>query len=196
MIKRHLISLICLLTMLSVVGLLSGCGASTATVSTPAPTATPFATATPAVTAYTSSDGQYSLKYPTGWMVKVTAAARTSGIVQFGDSAGNDQLSVEPLTVQAVPNYPTLLESALSNPANFQNTKVETTTHTTSYPSGAWTVTNATTIFFGEPYVVHLYATVHRGHTVLILTYAPSSSATSDQATYLDPMLISFTFLK
>ncbi len=198
MIKRPLISLICLLTMLSGVGLLSGCGPSKATASIPGATTTPVATATPATTTYTSSDGQYSLKYPTGWMVKVLADSNTANIVQLGDTGGNHQLLVEELlTVQVASyKYPALLMDVLSDPANFKNTKVASTTSTASYPSGTWAVASATTLLLGEPYVVRLYGIAHSGHTVIIVTLAPSSSATTDQTTYFAPMFTSFTFLK
>jgi hypothetical protein len=196
MIKRSLIRLICLLTMLSGAGLLSSCASSKAATSSPAATATPVATATPAVTTYTSADGQYTLQYPASWRFKLLSGPNTSGIVQFSDSSANDQLLVLPLTVHAANSYPALLKDGLSNPANFQNTKVEATTHTVSYPSGVWTVASATTALFGEPYTVLLYGIVHSGRTVLIETYAPSSSATGDQTTYFAPMLTSFTFLK
>jgi hypothetical protein len=196
MIKRPLISLICLLTMLSGVGVLSGCDLGKATTSRPAATATPVATATPAVTTYTSADGQYSLQYPTGWTVSVTAEPKTSGIVQFGSSGGGEQFLVEPLTVQLVPNYPAILKNGLSKPADSQNATVDTTTTTASYPSGVWTVASGTVVLAGAPYTARLYGFVHRGHTVIILTLAPSSSATVDQTTYFAPMLSSFTFLK
>ena len=197
MIKRPLIRLICLLTMLSGVGLLSGCAPGKATTSSPAATATPVATATPAVTTYTSSDGQYSLQYPTGWTAKPLTAPNSSGAVQLGNSGGDDQLLVQPLTVRVAPtNCPTLLKDSMSNPTYFKNPKVDTTTVTASYPSGVWTVANAAVLLTGEPYVARLYCIVHSGHTVVIFTYAPSSSATTDQTTYFVPMLTSFTFLK
>ncbi len=202
MIKRPLISLICLLTMLSSVGLLSGCGTGKATASAPKSTATPVATATPATKAYVSADGQFSLKYPTGWTFTVKAVPNTSGAVQFGNNGTVDQFAVAPITVQ-VPSasnpalYPALLNDELSkNPTYFQNNKVDATTTTVSYPSGVWIVASATTLMTGDPYVVRLYGIVHSGHLVLISTYAPSASASTDQTTYFDPMLTSFTFLK
>lgn len=196
MFKHPLISLICLLTMLSGVGVLSGCAPSKATASGPAAAATPVATATPATTTYASSDGQYSLQYPTGWMVKVSATPKTSGIVLFSSSGAVEQLQVVPFTAEVVPDYQVLLKDALSNPTYFQNAKVDTTTTTASYPSGSWTVASATVVLTGDPYMARLYGIVHSGHTVMILTLAPSSSATTDQTTYFAPMLTSFAFLK
>lgn len=192
-IKHPLVSLICLLIMLSGVGALSGCGPSKATASLPAATVTPVATATPAVTTYASADGQYTLKYPTGWAVKVLSGPHTSSVVQFGSSSGDEQLVVNALTVQIAPNnYPALLKTALSNTASFQNAKVDTATTTASYPSGVWTVASATAALSGNAYVVRLFGIAHSGHTVIILTFTPSSSAT----TYYVPILTSFTFLK
>jgi hypothetical protein len=202
MIKRPLIRLICLLTMLSGVGLLSGCGPGKATASILAATATPVATATPATTTYTSSDGQYSLKYPTGWTFTVTAEPNSSGAVQFSSSGANEQFEILPFTVD-VPSagnpafYPALLKDDLSkNPTYFQDNKVDTTTSTESYPSGVWIVASATTVMTGDPYVVRMYGLVHSGHLVIVVTYAPSASATTDQTIYFAPMLTSFTFLK
>lgn len=196
MTKNPHIRLICLLTMLSGVGLLSGCGLSTATESTPAVTATPAATATPATTTYTSADGQYTLQYPTGWAIKLLTSPRSSGIVQLGDSTGNEQFLIEPLTVQIVPDYPVLLKDALTSTSDFQNAKVDATTTTASYPSGVWTVASATVVLDGDPSVARLYGTVHSGRSVLIMTYAIASSDATDQTTYFVPMLTSFTFLK
>lgn len=118
-------------------------------------------------------------------------------MVQFGSSGAVEQFEVMPLTAEAVPNYPTILKDAfIKNPTYFQNPKVDTTTTTASYPSGVWTVASATVLMTGEPYTTRLYAIVHSSHTVMIWTFAPSSSATTDQTTYFAPMLTSFTFLK
>jgi hypothetical protein len=194
--KRHLASLICLFTLLSGVSLLSGCGSAKASASRPATTATPAATATPATTTYTSSDGQFTLQYPSRWTVKVIAEQKTSGLVVFSNGADGEQFLIEPLTVQLVPNYPAILKDGLSKPADSQNATVDMTTSTASYPSGAWTVASGTATLASIPMTAHLYGIVHSGHTVIILTFAPSSSATTDQSTYFAPMLTSFTFLK
>lgn len=121
--------------------------------------------------------------------------AKFSGAVMFGNSDG-DLFVVEPLTAKIVPNYPAYLQDMLSLNANYLNTTVETTTHTVSYPSGVWTVASATTVSNGNPIMVVLHGIEHSGHTVIIVTYALSSSATTDETTYFAPMLTSFTFLK
>lgn len=196
MIKRHLINLLCLLTLLSGVGVLSGCGPSKATVSVPAATTTPVATATPTTIAYTSADGQYSLKYPTVWLTKVFALQNTSGAVQFYSTDEVDNFAVEPFTIQAARSYLSVLKAVMSNTKDYQSSQVDTTTTTVSYPSGVWTVASATGVSSGVSYTVRLYGITHSGHAVLIFTFAPTSSATTDQTTYFDPMLTSFTFLK
>jgi hypothetical protein len=186
-------------TLLAFITLLAGCGgsgarsaAATAT-STTAPTPTPVLNAT-----YTSADGAYKLNYPSAWKVEplsVPSTYVTSGTVEMGSSDANDIVLVEPFTLTVNAPYPTILKAGLTG-SKFTNTTVDAAVTTHTYPSGTWTVASGTTEVIGTPMTAHLYGIVHDNKTFTIYTLALPASATTDQATYFDPLLTSLVFLK
>jgi hypothetical protein len=183
-----------LLSSLAIVAVLAGCGAG-ATAATSTATATTAATPTPLLNAiYSSTDGGYKISYPGAWKVEPLTIPSTSGTAQIESDNGTDLVLIEPFTIKSAMSYPSILTSAISVPP-FTNSKVESAVTTQTVPSGNWTVASGTTEANGTALTVHLYGTLHNDHTFIIITFAPTSSAATDQATFLDPMFLSFTFL-
>lgn len=121
--------------------------------------------------------------------------ASTSGTAQIQSDGGNELVLIEPLTFKSSASYPSILKSAIKD-SPFTNSAVESATTTQTYPSGSWTVASGTTTANGTPLTVRLYGTLHNDQTFIIIVFAPTSSAATDQATYFDPILTSLTFLK
>jgi hypothetical protein len=143
---------------------------------------------------YTSTDGVYKIGYPGAWTVAPLTIALTSGTAQIENAASNDLVLVEPFTVKSAATYPTILGSAISG-SSFTNSKVDSAVTAQTYPSGSWTVASGTTEAAGTAFTVRLYGILHNNRTFIIITFAPTSSATADQTTYFDPMLSSLVFL-
>ncbi len=154
------------------------------------PTATPIPNAT-----YTSTDGAYSLKYPGNWTTKEQPAPSTAAAALVSSPDGNDIFIIEPFTIHSAATPTHILQSAMSD-SQFTGSKVDSATTTQSYPSGTWTVATGSTTANGIALSARLYLTEHAGHTVIIMTFAPTASASADQTKYFDPMLQSFTFVK
>ncbi len=193
---RRGIPLISLLTSLAFIALLAGCSAPGAASTAPTATATTAPTATPVLNAsYSSTDGVYKVSYPGAWKAEPLTIASTSGTAQIQSDSGNDLVLIEPFTFKTSTSYPSLLKSAIKV-SPFTNSTVESATTTQTYPSGSWTVASGTTEVSGTALTVHLYGMLHNDHTFIIIVFAPTSSAATDQATYFDPMLTSLTFLK
>jgi hypothetical protein len=101
---------------------------------------------------------------------------------------------IAPFTLKSSAPYPRVLEGGI-NTSLFTNSKVDSAVTTQTYPSGIWTVAHGTTEYNGTPYTARLYGTLHCDHNFVIIVFAPTSSAATDQTTYFDPMLRSLTFL-
>jgi hypothetical protein len=193
---RRAISLASLLASLAFIALLAGCGAPGAGSTAPPATATTAPTATPVLNAsYTSTDGVYKVSYPGAWKVEPLSIVSTSGTAQIQSDAGNDLVLIEGFTFKSSASYPSILKSAITV-SPFTNSTVESATTTQTLPSGSWTVASGTTEVNGTPLTAHLYGTLHDDQTFIIIVFAPTSSAATDQTTYFDPMLASLTFLK
>jgi hypothetical protein len=143
---------------------------------------------------YTSTDGVYSIGYPSTWTTSPLTIANTSGAAVIGSDDQTDVVIIEPFTLKSSAPYPRVLEGGI-NTSPFTNSKVDSAVTTQTYPSGIWTVANGTTEHNGTPYTARLYGTLHGDHTFVILVFAPTSSAATDQTTYFDPMLSSLTFI-
>jgi hypothetical protein len=193
---RRAISLASLLTSLAFLALLAGCAAPGTGSTTPTATATTAPTATPVLNAsYTSEDGVYKVSYPSAWKVSPLNIPSTSGTVQIQSDSGNELFLIEPFTFKSSASDISILKSAIAN-SPFTNSKVDSATTTQTYPSGSWTVASGSTEVSGTALTAHLYGMDHNDQTFIIITFAPTSSTATDQTTYFDPMLTSFTFLK
>jgi hypothetical protein len=144
---------------------------------------------------YTSTDEVYKISYPGAWKVEPLTIPSTSGTAQIESDVGTDLVLIEPFTIKSAATYPSILKSAISV-SPFTSSTVVSAVTTQTYPSGAWSVASGTTVAIGTALTVHLYGTLHNDHTFIIITFAPTSSASTDQTTYLDAMLTSLTFLK
>lgn len=171
---------------------LSACAGipSTSTSAQPTPTATPIATKS-----YTSTDGVYSIKYPSTWTPEDQNVPSTAAAVAISNPNDNDVLIVEPFTFHSDSTAQHILESAIKN-SPFTDSKVDSATTQQTYPSGTWTVATGSTKANGVEVSAHLYMMDHAGHTIVLITFAPTASASDHQTKYFDPMLQSFTFLK
>jgi hypothetical protein len=193
---RRFLSTAGLLASLALIAMLAGCGSSGANSVTPTATATTAPTATPLLSAtYTSTDGVYKISYPGAWKVEPLTIPSTSGTAQIESDNGTDLALIEPFTIKSSASYPSILKSAISV-SPFTNSIVDSAVTTQTYPSGSWTVASGTTEANGTALTVRLYGTLHNDHTFIIITFAPTPSAATDQTTYLDPMLTSLVFLK
>jgi len=189
-------SIVGLLASLTIIALLAGCGGPGASTAAPTETATVAPTATPLLSAtYTSTDGVYKISYPGAWKVEPLSIPSTSGTAQIESDTGTDLVLIEPFTIKSATSYPNILKSAISV-SPFTKSSVESAVTTQTYPSGSWTVASGTTEASGTALTAHLYGALHNERTFIIITFAPTSSASTDQTTYLDPMLTSLTFLR
>lgn len=186
-----------LLLALAVASLLALAACAGASSSGAAITPAPFPSATPlATTTYTSADGAYSVAYPAAWTPQVQAIPSTSGAVAISSPDNNYACLIEPFTFRSTASAQSILASAIGD-SPFSGSKVDDATTTQTYPSATWTVASGSTMLSETTTAlsVRLYRTEHGGHTVVIITFAPTASA-AHQTTYFDPLLASFTFLR
>jgi hypothetical protein len=180
------------------VGPLAGLGATATPVATSTPVP-PTATPTPNVPAgfkqFTSSDGVYSIDYPSDWI------QQSSGDVE-ALSNGTDFVAIlKAPSAEPASRYPTILKSEL-DAFSATNEHVGTATKTATIGNNTWTTLSATgTVSISGvgspiPSTFVLYGIDHSGVTYFILTIAPTSTASHDNTSFFQPIIQTFTFLQ
>ena len=213
--RRHFRSLLVMFTLSLLV--IVGCGSSKAkapvsaiTTTTPPPTTAPgsvtaTATATPppatapssTSTLYTSTDGVYSLIYPTGWSKQALQDPDTSSAVGLSSPDGNEVLFVFPSTSHInASDYDTVDQSFLSQAIGATNVSISSSSGTLTLPSGTWTTIDAGGTFNATTFDFTQLAIDHGIETFFIYILTPDATASENVTTVFAPMLSSFRFLK
>lgn len=150
---------------------------------------------------FASADGVYGLNYPGTWAISAQDVAFQDGTKAtaetFTSPTDGASLQVIPLTqaIAAVQDEAVIQQTLQATPGV---TAVQVTADTlpATYGTNTWTRITGSFTYKGKPQAVVALVAPHQTGTFLLVFFAPLPSSITEEASYFQPMVLSFTFFK